>query len=409
MTPRMDKNRNETNRRILHFTLEILHLLTGEDYIIVKNTWGEYVAPSSHLHESGGRSRAWGPITEPRPLSPINEEKILELTHRITELLTGEVPIRCQDVAVYFSMEEWEYVEGHKDLYQDMMEDHRPLTSQENSCKNSEENLMLSVKCEVEDEDIIEHSSGKDHLTPNIFPELSYSNPPDQWKPPHRPQLVTRWTVQKAVKSFYCDECGKGFTRRSSLITHKRIHTREKTFSYSEFGKIFKKEPKPVTYKRTYNGEKPYPCSECGKCFTSNTNLIIHERIHTGEKPYSCSQCGRRFVQKPHLARHERSHTGEKPYWCAECGRCFTDQSNLVKHERTHTGEKPYSCSKCGKSFTEKSYLTRHERSHTGEKPYLCSECGKCFSDKSTLGRHRRSHHSHAQNVGNVLQVNHIF
>ncbi|XP_056393392.1 uncharacterized protein LOC130288190 [Hyla sarda] len=129
----MEKDRNEMTKRILHFTLEILHLLTGEDYPIVKKTWGECVAPSSHLHESGGRNRAGDPITEPPPLSPIHEEKILELAHRITDLLTGEVPIRCQDVAVYFSMEEWEYVEGHKDLYQDivMMEDHRPLTSQD--------------------------------------------------------------------------------------------------------------------------------------------------------------------------------------------------------------------------------------------------------------------------------------
>ncbi|XP_056406803.1 oocyte zinc finger protein XlCOF8.4-like [Hyla sarda] len=129
----MDKDRNEMTKRILHFTLEILHLLTGEDYTIVKKTWGECMAPSSHLHESGGRSRARGNITEPPPHSLIHEKKILELTHRITELLTREVPIRCQDVAVYFSMEEWEYIEGHKDLYQDivMMEDHRPLTSQD--------------------------------------------------------------------------------------------------------------------------------------------------------------------------------------------------------------------------------------------------------------------------------------
>ncbi|XP_069833019.1 gastrula zinc finger protein XlCGF66.1-like [Dendropsophus ebraccatus] len=121
----MERDRNEISKRILHVTLEIIRLLTGEDYTIVKKTWGEGVA---FPQESGGRSRARGPITEPPSL--IHEQKILELTHRMTELLTGEVPIRCQDVAVYFSMEEWEYVEGHKDLYRGeqplMMEDQQP-------------------------------------------------------------------------------------------------------------------------------------------------------------------------------------------------------------------------------------------------------------------------------------------
>ncbi|XP_056408814.1 gastrula zinc finger protein XlCGF66.1-like [Hyla sarda] len=120
-----------TTERILELSLEIIYLLTGEDYTVVKKTSGECVAPS----RSGGWSRARGPITEPPPPSLIpernNEQKILELTHKMMELLTGEVPIRCQDVTVYFSMEEWEYIEGHKDLYQDivMMEDHRPRTS----------------------------------------------------------------------------------------------------------------------------------------------------------------------------------------------------------------------------------------------------------------------------------------
>ncbi|XP_071986304.1 uncharacterized protein [Engystomops pustulosus] len=49
---------------------------------------------------------------------------------KMMELLGREVPIRCQDVSIYFSLEEWDYIEGHKDQYQDivMMEDHQTLT-----------------------------------------------------------------------------------------------------------------------------------------------------------------------------------------------------------------------------------------------------------------------------------------
>ncbi|XP_073433355.1 oocyte zinc finger protein XlCOF8.4-like isoform X1 [Dendrobates tinctorius] len=124
----MDKEQNEITKRLLNFTLEMIYLLTGEDYTIVKKT-SDCVTPASRLNESGGRSL----ITDPPPHSPIHErsnKKILELTNKIIELLTGEVPVRCQDVTVYFSMEEWEYLEGHKDLYENvMMEDDRPRTS----------------------------------------------------------------------------------------------------------------------------------------------------------------------------------------------------------------------------------------------------------------------------------------
>ncbi|CAN2390215.1 C2H2 type, partial [Pristimantis euphronides] len=107
-------DRKEMSRRLLDFTLEIIYLLTGEEYTIVRKT----ATPIIHLQESGG----WSLIKETHPCLI---QKILEVTSKMTELLTGEVPIRCQDVAVYFSTEEWEYMEEHRGLYKDaLMDDH---------------------------------------------------------------------------------------------------------------------------------------------------------------------------------------------------------------------------------------------------------------------------------------------
>ncbi|CAI9597112.1 unnamed protein product, partial [Staurois parvus] len=116
---RMEEDQTHVTEKILNFTLEIICLLTGESFPPVKS--GDHIT-----------------ITVPpcdSLIPEINiEKKILEVTKKMMDLLTGEVPIRCQDVTVYFSMEEWEYLEGHKDLYKDVMMDNQPpLTSPDGS------------------------------------------------------------------------------------------------------------------------------------------------------------------------------------------------------------------------------------------------------------------------------------
>ncbi|XP_073467302.1 uncharacterized protein [Aquarana catesbeiana] len=112
---RMEEDRSHMTKRILNFTLEIIYLLTGERFPLLK---------------SGDHMTITVPPCDSLKPERHNMQKILEVTKKMMELLTGEVPIRCQDVTVYFSMEEWEYLEGHKDLYKDVMMDNQPpLTS----------------------------------------------------------------------------------------------------------------------------------------------------------------------------------------------------------------------------------------------------------------------------------------
>ncbi|XP_066450285.1 gastrula zinc finger protein XlCGF57.1-like [Eleutherodactylus coqui] len=423
-SPSMSKDGNEVAKRILNISLEIIYLLTGEDYTIVKKTSRDCKTPNSHLHESGGWSRSQSPITEAPPHLPIHEQKILELANKITELLTGEVPIRCQDVAVYFSMEEWEYLEEHKDLYKDVkMENYQPLISQENPIEDFDGNFIPPLNCKVEDEDIVQHSPGENLIiTLNVQPvcnstDLSY-NPPNHKEPTHdRSQNFTTITGHTGGKSLQCE---KPFAKSSGLFTHKRTCTDEKPYSCSECGKCFAKKAKLAAHVRVHTGEMPFSCTECGKGFATTRDLVIHERIHTGEKPFSCAECQKCFAQKSNLLRHQRIHTGEKPFSCSKCGKCFTQKTNLARHQihhtgegqyscsvcgkrfadrthflthqRLHTGEGRYSCSVCGKSCGKKSDLVRHERIHTGEKPFSCSECGKCFAHKKSLLMHQESH-----------------
>uniref|UniRef100_A0A8C5PR49 C2H2-type domain-containing protein n=1 Tax=Leptobrachium leishanense TaxID=445787 RepID=A0A8C5PR49_9ANUR len=146
-TMKMIKEKNPLSQKILDLTLEIIYLLTGEDHIVVKKSGWSSAAISSHklLERLGGIHNA---SVEPSPPSLIherhNEQKILELSNQIIRLLTGEVPIRCEDVSVYLSMEEWEYVERHKELYEDVvMEDHQPVITLDNSASGESHSYSL--------------------------------------------------------------------------------------------------------------------------------------------------------------------------------------------------------------------------------------------------------------------------
>ncbi|XP_073536773.1 uncharacterized protein [Phyllobates terribilis] len=438
---KMDMDRDKMGERILHLTLEILFRLTGEDYTVVKKTSSERCQDPV----SEGWERPLSPIKRPSPHrlihEGINDQKILELTYKMIVLLTGEVPIRCQDVAVYFSMEEWEYLEGHKDVYKNvMMEVPQLLTSPVLSSKRTTpercHHLLLPPGCKQEDPNVPQDHQGEDlthinttktyvrgdkwckveiptydypdvctrraegRLTSSIFKSDNLEIPQDTIEvnaitPDILSSLHSKDLSSDPMKQVpYSDSLPttKENQRHENSIKKQISPRAKKAFSFSEYGDTFPLEKSFLKDQKFHTAKNRFYCSKCGKCFNQKSNLVNHQRIHTGKKPFFCSECGKCFNKKSDLVRHQRTHTGEKPFSCPECGKCFTHKSDLVSHQRTHTGEKPFSCSECGKCFTYKSNVVNHQKTHTGEKPFRCSECGKCFNQKWILVNHQRTH-----------------
>ncbi|XP_031748912.1 oocyte zinc finger protein XlCOF7.1-like [Xenopus tropicalis] len=417
-----DKN-EERKERILNLTLEIIYLLTGEGYVIPKKK-----SPTVGL----GALHAPGSVIQKE-----NDKKILELISNIIQLLTGEVAIRCEDVSIYFSLEEWEYIKENKALYREGIKEEeepqqlRPLAACEYKdgsdvtahteatlCCNNDGNLTNpdvspaeqpppangikeeAASCEGGNQSdcsinpLTEQIQGTDTPTPimgcslNILEMKGNNYDKNSHQSPHKSEI----TKNILCGEYSCNESHKRLSYQSNLNRHQRTHTGEKSFSCSECGKCFSDQSHLKTHYRTHTGEKPFSCSVCGKCFYCQSNLIRHKRTHTGEKPFSCVECGKCFIKQSDLDYHKRTHTREKPLSCSECGKSFSCRSSLNRHQRTHTGEKPFSCSECGKSFSQQYDLKIHSRTHALAKLFSCSECGKCFSKRSEFDCHKYIH-----------------
>ncbi|XP_073497966.1 uncharacterized protein [Phyllobates terribilis] len=404
----MDKDRNKKKtEEILDLTLEIIYLLTGEGYMVVRKPGGG-MTPSSDQRASGGWSESRSP-----PPSPIHDEsseqRILEITNKILQVLTREVPVRYEDVTIHLSMEEWEYMEGHKDQYKDvLMEDPQPLTPPDvilsQDCSYPSPPSYYKEECDMTLDCYEEFSLA--HNLPPLIPsnlpsdlaaleEASADQSPFPWSDSGNDfSMTSHLSMQKTShrndRKYSCSVCGKCFTNKPNFVEHQRIHTGEKPYSCLECGKRFTWRSNLGEHQKVHTGVKPHSCLVCGKCFSSKSHLVEHQRIHTGERPYSCTECGKSFAIRSNLVEHQKTHRGERPFSCLECGKSFTRKPDLVRHQKIHTGEKPYSCLECGKCFSLKSNLAEHQKVHTGERPYSCSECGRSFSKKSNLVEHQK-------------------
>ncbi|XP_034842191.1 zinc finger protein 772 isoform X3 [Mirounga leonina] len=346
---------------------------------------------------------------------PVNSEVTMDPTQ-------GQV--NFEDVAVYFSQEEWGLLdEAQRLLYRDVMLENLALMA------------SLGRWHGMEDEEIAFEqniSVGVSQVrTPKAGPSTQKAHPCETCGLVLKDilHMAEHQGTHPGQKSYMRGACGKQFRFRANLY-HQKRHSGEEPFrgdksstllvnscpveplempfttgkGYKDLpasSSIFQHHAPQSKWKPNRNtkcvdafhsGQRHYECSECGKAFSRKDSLVQHQRVHTGERPYECSECGKTFSRKPILAQHQRIHTGEMPYECGICGKVFNHSSNLIVHQRVHTGARPYKCSECGKAYSHKSTLVQHESIHTGERPYECSECGKYFGHKYRLIKHWSVH-----------------
>ncbi|XP_072280821.1 uncharacterized protein [Pyxicephalus adspersus] len=427
---RMDIHRSPVTENIISLTLEIVHLLTGEDYGVVRRSDEGAVASSS--------SRIIQPAPPSLTRDMENDKKILEVSNKIIHLLTGEV---------------WKFL-GHTVLYNELIiESHQNVTTLDSPKYCQPETTPNKVKEEAKS------AQGRDHTQNNaLIPTGSKSDgltdgaesfgvgsvtsgdpcttldytqaegtcddkdmvtshdeqiliPSDRYTPPDHEQHALNHIKDELVVGDEhnlprADHIPRSATRVKEefhhLDTQYATHIKAETPMYEEDGVTDNISYAQTDYTVPDTDEDSDPEIDTGQEGASSSapqyNGTIHNQLCPPEitvtvhGTHQCSQCQKLFTRNSDLLKHQRVHQRSQPIICTECGKSFTKKSLYIRHQRIHTGEKPFACGDWGKCFAVSAHLTTHQRIHTGEKPFTCTDCGKSFNQKASLIKHRRTH-----------------
>ncbi|XP_053548285.1 zinc finger protein 468 [Bombina bombina] len=405
----MNNYKLQMAEQFLSHALGIIYLLTGEEYTVVKKN-------ACSIHQ-----------------------------------LKGEVPIKCDDAAVYFSVEEWDYIDGHKELYKDIMvENHQTqrtlkFAAHESSgqklklestghCDSELNTELLSDKQEDErlgkaitqvgrHSDL--HASHDEHVEIQVTesqgdqsilhqaetcsaPSLELTGNYDDEnlvsvsvveETGNENQVQTNSTLEE-VHLHKIDEYKMDIKEEFNIIDGKSEMTMEDNSSYATLqiqGYLFDRYlPQDSLFDRN---KSTYHLTSCEheqisghfeeRVIESHSDVPSTPRTTNMNEPVNYATHGNEIE---HNVYFKELNSVERPYLCQKCGNVFTHSSSLARHLRAHTGVKPYVCLYCGKRFSERIYLKEHHRMHTGEKPYVCKLCGKSFSRRFCFDVHKKTH-----------------
>ncbi|XP_012890005.1 PREDICTED: zinc finger protein 17-like [Dipodomys ordii] len=197
---------------------------------------------------------------------------------------------------------------------------------------------------------------------------------------------------------------GAGAPRRKALR-----HGQSDPHGQEERGKDFCPQHRLREPQRTCPREGPHVCGECGRQFRHTSSLARHQQKHACVEAFKL-KCGvleqawihpakLAFASKTHPTLHRaglpegrlapgsgreehlESPSGPPPPTCGPCGKAHLTQSHLLSYQRVDSGERPHARGRYRKLFADSSTLTRG-----------CSDRGKLLADSPTLGAHQGAH-----------------
>lgn len=154
-------------------------------------------------------------------------------------------------------------------------------------------------------------------------------------------------------KPFFCETCGKSFTRDDLLLRHKIIHA-------------IKLQEESI---------------KCESYENEDDKIVANDLFHVKDEDdeLACRECGAEFGDKgeklQHMERHKKGETARLQ--CEICNKRFSKASHLTRHTKIHAAVKPYSCQLCNKGFARAEQLMNHMNAHSGIKPHVCKICSK--------------------------------
>ncbi|XP_068111888.1 oocyte zinc finger protein XlCOF7.1-like [Hyperolius riggenbachi] len=425
----MEKDGSHMTERILNLTLEIIYLLTGENYVAFKL--------SSGLVASSLKTQSLI-IDPPSHSMRKNNKKVQEATNEIIELLMGEVPISAEDVAADLSMEDEENsLVAHIDLYKGIMVENQlplpctdgssigPLYSQSPNQEHKtikddqdEEMCMRSVELCMENTIPPAVSTDSRDLSAN------QRNPNEdrslvRIKEEENPTEIStdapcnRNPLDGSPSPLYCQDPTKGDQISSHYhqdVNGINIEVEARQESDEEYvrGDDPCKEEEiaaDINAVGAYNTsilEKHPVTSPEGEIedhditsdsseefvFTQN----IHPALYSTDQSTNASTHGNiSSCPSPLITDHTAQRQGETSSLARYNGH-YIQEAEFISNQGGHKSMKTHSCPECGKCFSCKVQFIQHLKTHSIDKPFSCFKCGRCYSTITQLIIHQTTH-----------------